>query len=160
MSDSLSTVVVDRLREELNDLAVLKTSWEGRSIDDTLQSLVHLVNQSTIEFSLTLTIGGSLVCGTLIPWQTYYESLSSGLVSAPGSKSSKAVELVQELISSLVPPDTKPDELMPAPQFIHLKNARIYSGTDEGVPATGALWRAKIAAVDGFFMGQLASPKN
>lgn len=150
-ADNQGNDYIKDLREDLEDPVILKASWEGRGVDDTLQNIVHLSNQAGMSLSLTLNIGGSLVTGVLISIDEYYQEIIRGVsASAEDPKNTAAIHL-RDMLNRMRPEAGNPV----APQFIHLKNAKIFNGDQKPIPGNGTYWRGKISSVDGFFFGSL-----
>lgn len=147
---------VEELREDLSDLVILKTSWEGRQIDDTLQTIVHFANECDAGASISLTIGGSLVTGVLISADNYFDQLIAGFSSASGDGKNLAPAAMAKILTARKPAGGSP---VPS-QFLHLKDAKIYNGGDMPIPGNGTLWRGKISSVDGFFFGVVRTNSN
>ncbi|WP_139271784.1 gas vesicle accessory protein GvpU [Pseudomonas sp. NFACC04-2] len=144
---------VEELREDLSDLVILKGSWEGRGIDDTLQSIVHIANDFGIEASISLTIGGSLVTGILISVNTYFDQVIAGFAGAAEGGVNSGVDTMTQLLTARRPPG---GSSVPS-QYLHLKDAKVYNGGNVPIPGDGTLWRGKISSVDGFFFGIVRS---
>jgi hypothetical protein len=138
----------------------MKIEVDGFSIDWYLQSLVSIVNSAStegteIEISLTLVVGGSLVSGMLISGKKYFDIFADEFSAAwPGEKSS-----IRESFASNGKIYEKDDESegksKPLPQFIHMRNARVYNGGSPFPQKQGVLWRGKINAVSGFNLGSV-----
>jgi len=146
-------------QESLRDETFSKAHWEGRQTDWLLQWLVRSSNRASMTIGITLSIGGSIVSGNLISHSDYFAQLADAF-----SKPFEKIEGwdAQEIKSIILgfdaqpnPDETEEDEV--PFQYLHLANARTYFGTSATVPAApGALWRGKIAAVDGFTLGRIS----
>lgn len=142
----------------LADTGFVKQEWEGRQTDWLLQWFVQFVNKTPLEVGITLSIGGGLVSGILISHQQYFEELAADFSKPFEAFEGPEADHVKELVLGFISPPTAPGEREPAMQYLHLRDARLYSaGGGEAIPSKGALWRGKIAAVDGFSMGGLSA---
>ncbi|WLG37634.1 gas vesicle accessory protein GvpU [Pseudomonas rhodesiae] len=129
-----------------------RTEWSGRQVDWLLQWFVKLVGSLNIEIGITLTVGGSIISGNLVSHQSYFDKLAED-VSAPFAKiaSEETAETMKNMILAYKPGEPGADD--PASQYLHLKDCQLFTN---GVQPTGsgALWRGKISAVDGFTLGR------
>lgn len=123
-----------------------------------LQSLVDFANDHGTETGVTLQIGGLLVSGTIIPGMKYFEEFASlygsGFKNDPelGAEYAKLIGSYKKYLE--VPPEDKDNK--PLPQYIHLRNARFFApGQQQPFGNEGVLWRGRITAVGGFFLGTL-----
>jgi hypothetical protein len=135
----------------------IKQEWEGRQTDWLLQWFVQFVNQTPLEVGITLSIGGGLVSGILISHQQYFEELAADFSKPFEAFEGPEAEHVKSLLLGFVSPPGAPGERAPAHQFLHLRDARLHAAGGAPIPSVGALWRGKIAAVDGFSMGGLSA---
>lgn len=120
-----------------------------------LQSLVRMSNNSEVGFELTLTVGGTIISGTLCSVREYFERFGKDFQA--GWDKIGAETDFDETIASL---GKKPEDLteeqednLPPPLYVHLKNARFYVPGQRPIPSNGLLWRGRIAEVDGFALG-------
>lgn len=132
-------------------MATLEPDW-------FLRELVSFVNDFGIEISVTLQVGGVQVTGMMISGEKYFKLTADEFGGAfsnsvLGDKFKCLINGYADSVSS------KPDEQeRPAPSYIHLSNAHLYSPGGE-IPAKQGkpiLWRARISAVDGFYIGTSA----
>ena len=153
MSANESEKVEDSVPEE-----EIKLGLDGQSVDWYLQKLVALVNGSQLEFGVTLYVNGSVVSGRLIGGKKYFEEFAKEFTGAyPGSSESK--ESIRAAFASngdIYDREEGDGEDLPPPQFIHLADARCFSGGGSAIPNRGVLWRGKINSVSGFSLGQLS----
>jgi hypothetical protein len=120
-----------------------------------LQSAVETLANNGVEFSITLTVGGLIVSGTLISGRTYFTELAEFV-----RKSSKSEDDLQGQMAEgwgafaklYDPPEgAGEDWTAPTASFIHLRDAVFFTPGQPRLPTNGGmLWRAKITAVDGF----------
>jgi hypothetical protein len=131
---------------------------DGQSVDWYLQNLVALVNDTPIEFGITLFVGGVTISGQLVSGKKYFETFAKEFSDAyPGSAETQE-NLRQAFASHAAIYDRKDgDEVAPPPHFIHLINCRCFSPGGVLPSNRGVLWRGKINAVSGFSLGTLSS---
>jgi hypothetical protein len=137
----------------------IKQSFEGISLDWYLQHLVKLANDTGLEFGITLSVGGSVVSGTLISGRKYFDKFASEFsASWPGQDKEEIKSSISKIGAIYDKPDNEEDRLVnPPPQFIHLANARIFHGREMLPSSVGVLWRGKLNAVSGFSLGSLST---
>lgn len=149
----------------------------GSPEDLSLQELVFAINraETRLEKSLAVTLAsnGFMISGNLIPnWQWFEEQADELRVNGSdddGSGSlfrSAAEQLKQhrddtyvsdEVMQKLTPEHAAAVLDVPSIRYIHLKDARAYSGENTGIPANGMLWRGKIADISGWTIGRFGS---
>lgn len=128
---------------------------EGKQIDWLLQWLVKFVVSTKVELGVTLSIGGNLVSGLLISHDDYFDQLAQDLAAPLGQYDNGAEKSLKEIILSFKPGDLAQDTS--DFHFIHLKDSRTYSTDQSPICESGVLWRGRIAAVDGFSVGQIVT---
>lgn len=141
------------LKEDLADSVFDKTQWQGRSTDWLLQWVVDFVSRTDLEIGITLTIGGNLVSGRLISHKKYFEVLSEDLSKAFEAVGSEPAKAIKDLFASFVPAEHAGEE-EPSPQYLHLRESRVFTSSGGPISSVGALWRGKISSVDGIIFGQ------
>ena len=126
--------------------------------DWLLKNLVTIVNQSGMEFGITLDTGGIIVSGLAIPARKYCEQMASMLDDASGGEAlASFFRGTAEAIYPPVEPDLNLD-LDLRVGFIHLENARYFSTSGAPVPGdSGMLWRGQIESIAGFSFGSLSN---
>lgn len=125
------------------------------SPDCLLQEIVLLVNQSPLEIGITLNIPGAMVSGTLISKYQYYDKYTAQI--AEGFKKLDP-ELAQSFLSQIsaggkLTPEDEKDVPASEYNFIHIKDAKVYSAGVPGDSVKAPLWRGRISEVAGFFLG-------
>jgi hypothetical protein len=139
--------------EHQDSLLHARTDW-------FLQSLVKIVNGSSLEFGLTLQVSGMLVSGSLVSHKTYFEgfaeSFSNAFTGEPEDVEGTRKSLA--MFGEIPPPTDDSEENQPLPQFIHLKNARFFNIGGKPIPGNaGVWWRGRICEVGGFCHGTLST---
>ncbi|MDD1966963.1 gas vesicle protein [Pseudomonas putida] len=153
MSDKVEENLSDA--EYFADVKNLKYEWDGRQTDWLLQWLVGFLNDTNLRIGITLTIGGSVITGTLIPHKAYFERLADDFSAPFTSQNAETAEALRTRILAFEAPDEADTPSSPA-QYLHLQNARVHHGGNQLFPDTGTYWRGKIAAVEGFVLGELS----
>lgn len=125
-----------------------------------LQSLVSMANQSNIEIGITLQVSGMLVSGSLVSGKQYFEGFANDFVT-PFANDPETANAIKDSFGAYgeiysQPKEGEPDR--PAPQFVHLKNARFFNTAGNPIPGNkGVWWRGRICEVGGFTLGSLSS---
>lgn len=145
---------------------VLEDNDQAAQADIFLQILVQQVNRGYFTMDITLCIGGGLISGHLISGESYYELFAQDLAGGAHTAEQKEfVKPLQEAIADIghqtytsADRADDPVEPEPLPQFVHLQDARMILGgmVSPSVGNRGVLWRGRLAAVDGFWLGSLA----
>ena len=149
-SDAATLLLTDHVRA-LVDV-------QGLSADYFLQRLVSMVNGGSISIPITLHVEGQIISGQLIGGRQYFNEWAEAFAAGSSTDENDRKEL-RTLVASFG--DVyKPEEIEKAqtePQFIHIRNARVYHSAGKPVPANeGVLWRGRINAVSGFNLGALS----
>lgn len=140
----------------------------GPPSDALLHYLVQLTDHIGLGFGITLTVNGVLVSGQTVPGSKFFaetqdrfrpEVKESFGTSAP---TDKFFELFKDLYPDLSE-DLDPSEISfqaeDLPNFIHLKDVRVFTPGQDSVPSArteSVSWRGRIANVDGFWFGTLS----
>lgn len=127
--------------------------WQGRQLDWLLQWLIKFVNVSSTEIGVTLSIGGSQISGTLISHESYFKQLAKDLAVPFENSGIDSGESLNAAIHSFIPKEHAKDER--EYNFVHLKDAKVFTSNGHPIASSGTLWRGKVAAVDGFHLGAL-----
>ncbi|KFG02581.1 hypothetical protein IQ62_01155 [Streptomyces scabiei] len=120
-----------------------------------LMEMLDADESNRSEVSVTLMVGGGVVCGELISharWRSAFEALVNS-VRGPGSEA--LTKLLRGLDAML--PDREEDEPL---SYVHLHRARVitnYRGTMQDDVQQGPefpLWRTRLADVQGWTLGR------
>ncbi|POO48432.1 hypothetical protein CPJ18_26275 [Agrobacterium rosae] len=110
-----------------------------------------------LEINVTITVGGTMISGTVVSGHKYMQEISKAFRNA-NTDSPEIIETLAESFEAWAPvyhePLKGPSIFALKPNYIHLRRARAFDGSGNPVPQNGMLWRGKIAAVDGFSMGE------
>jgi len=123
--------------------------------DPRLASLVRDMNTRDTEegLSITLTVGGVLVSGKLGS-RTAYNRACMWHLDQSAERDSAAVR-------AAFGADVDADEASPSawPAYVHVQDVRFFDATGASVPRgrhwPSVWWRGRIAAVDGWTLGEL-----
>lgn len=135
----------------------VKSEWDGRQVDWLLQWLCGFVNETDTRVGITLTVGGNVITGTLIPHSAYFERLAKDISAPFAAAGQDAQKTMHDRILGFNQP-VDPETQLPV-QYLHLDNARVHTGGNQILPGKGTLWRGKLAAVEGFVLGELSTAK-
>jgi len=130
-------------------------------IDWFLQDII-LLAEIGLELGVTLTVAGGVISGTLIRGEKYFAEMSEAVRNATSSNlQDGTLEDVATRWASYTemyhrPKDADEDWLPPSATFVHLRNARFYAPGQALMPQTGVLWRGRLSAISGFFIGSFA----
>lgn len=170
MSDDEHKIIIDTEEGETVELTVAPAPPEdtGLSVappvtftrpgdsDWLLMDFVRYAN-SGLSLPITLMMGGSLVSGTLIGGAQWLERFSELTFDSLKGVSREIAEVLRGNIASYAEIYMRePEEDAPPASFVHLYNAKIYTG-GKIVPTEGAgmLWRGRLSEVSGFNLGTL-----
>ncbi len=141
--------------DSLNDDDGVASAAKPQSEDWLLGQIVSVLINGGLQIPVTLTIGGSIVTGTMISGYAYFEELAKTFESAPTT-----IPSLRDSIAGLmrgytaIYPDNPAKESGPDP-FIHLKNAEFWApGQSPLAAGKEVLWRGRLSSVDGFSIGR------
>ena len=149
------------MENEENLATPTSSSNQFNTSDWFLQTLVGMSNNSDVSFSITLNVGGVLVSGELIGGEEYFNGFANDLKMA--GLPANAADLFKKFGDIYVKQReqkeaNQDDNTIPPPQYIHLKNARIFHPGGNPIPTNrGVWWRGRLDAVDGFILGSLSA---
>lgn len=151
--------------------------------DGTLAVLVDVVNSLSERQadgpSVILTLGGLIVSGVVIPSWQWYEEVEEDLREAyvrsggdPASEDAGWAMLFKEVGQKVAQQDAEKRVAMEAGEglaeryrralgrqdittFIHLKDARVFTPGQEGMPRNGMYWRGRLSQLAGWAFGLL-----
>lgn len=153
----MTETTADQVAEDADEFELetfMAREWDGRRMDWFLQKLVTIVNDSAMQVGVTLTVGGGMVSGTLISAKTYFAEFGKLMGDAmPGGGGG-----VEESIRQLGETKEEQEEgtqIFP-PQFIHLKDAKLFTPSGATPGNQGVLWRGTIASINGFNLGSMS----
>lgn len=139
----------------------------GEQPDGTDWSLAWIISNAEktgLAPALTLFVGGTLISGQLITAHDYFTQLEKVAMNATinGVTDEDALNTFQKAIAmsfgssfNVLFPETGSEKAGGGSYgYIHLKNAKVISPAGS-IPNQGLLWRGKLAAVDGFSIGEL-----
>lgn len=120
--------------------------------------LVKAVNAGeTSNVGVSLLVGGSWLTGSMIGGRMWFDQLAQLVNSQTGSDDGRLFHLIGETAypsesersaAGQPPLDTEPG-------FVHLREARLLTGSAVRVPDPGGLVRVKLSSVDGWMVGIL-----
>jgi hypothetical protein len=120
--------------------------------DNILAFLVQATNKHNLPMDIALNVNGAIVTGTLLSAKEYFRLL--GKTFEDGSE--VAQKLSEKLAEAGESIETSEDA---DADFIHLKDAKVYSGNSKPTPSKGEiLWRGPLSDINGFFLESI--PNN
>lgn len=141
--------------------------------DYLLRTFVRMVDLRGLEIGITLSVGGMLISGTLTSYSEYLKLVGEGMRGSPnrevgGVMGEVFANLAESVQNDLVERRQEEERAESSgqelehdfkPPYIHLRDAKFFLAADMGLPTQGgALWRGKLASVDGFFFGSFTPP--
>ena len=136
----------------------------GDLTDPLLGDLVRLADTLDVEHGITLTVGGSLITGTLFSAYRFFEGqaaaaaggsvVSAGDQAAARSYKQHMVEFYVARMKLYEPARIQREGSRYAPRHIHLHNAR-WVGNDGMFTGESSFWRGRLIAVSGFSLVQV-----
>src|SRR5690606_33925530 len=140
--------------ERQGDTAVCTMQSDPTREDWFLQTLVDLANKTGFSVEITLNVGGTLVCGTLVGGREYFEGFAEDLSCAV--KDAVLAQLLTLGFSSyqnIYEQEAEDAGDVPMASYIHLRNPRFFNAAGIAMPnGHGAWWRGRIAEVQGFVL--------
>ncbi|HHP7238019.1 hypothetical protein [Longibacter sp.] len=123
-----------------------------------LALLVDHVNEHGGSIPLTVTVGGSVITGTLIGVAEYYKRTADDLAEVFPSRADAITETLQQAGANSVDAVKRHKEQvrkgeteLETPHFLHMREVRYLSA---GLSASDKLWRARIDDIAGFSLGE------
>jgi hypothetical protein len=146
-----------------------RVQGERGSRDWFLQELVRLANEhpESVSLPVTLCVNGLLVSGVIVSGQAYFEGFADTLATAVTNVSDDSRWNIRQMFAQygeFYKPkrsETAAGRKAPspeAPEFIHLRNAQFFIGSNLVPTDQKVWWRGRIAEVDGFMLGVLGPP--
>jgi hypothetical protein len=136
--------------------------------DKMLSSLSLMANVLGIGVSVTLHVNGGVVSGDIISAKQYFEEIRELLDTSKYHGSNERILATRKNITEIFESMAKvahepyqsylenPEESeLPASNFIHLKNARLYV-SNLPINQVGVLWRGRMDHVSGFSLALFA----
>ena len=143
----------------MSDVDMAPANVELQSADETdwyLQRLIKIVNNTGIEFPITLYVNGLIVSGQMVGGHRYFDGLADQFREFFGD-----TEATEETVSMLTSAreyylgeDVKNDPALP--QYVHMRAAKVFVPGQNPIPKDGSWWRGRITSVNGFNFGSMA----
>jgi hypothetical protein len=140
--------------------------------DWLLSMLIATANKVPLSFGITLNVPGGLVSGIVVSGNEFFHGVAAEMAQV-GEAGEELAKVMREIAVSRypmtqlpAPEDRHGDDLEPELDtdpgyagvgFIHLKDARIYSGNQQIPGDRGVWWRGKLGQVAGFCFGTLST---
>lgn len=129
-------------------------------IDWLLLDLIHFVNGTEMNVSITLLMDGFLVSGDLVGGDRYFEkyikSLFGSRETSPGFD--ELFDHYEKQQQSYKPENSDPKSRV---EYFHLFDAKFFQPNGRGIPANGGIeFRGKLRDVSGFYLGKLCDPAD
>jgi hypothetical protein len=119
--------------------------------DPLLRTFAQLAQERGVEVSMTLTVSGAVLTGTLVGRDAWSELLVDAGRRAGGEAAEGFTSGIQAAFQET---DVAVTGLRLPYDFFHLKDARVVSGA-VSLPAEGMLWRGRIDRVSGWSLTPL-----
>jgi hypothetical protein len=126
--------------------------------DLVLSVLVRAVNRGeTSNLGISLLLGGSWLTGSMIGGRMWFDELARLIDAKTGREDGQLFRAIGETAypseSERLAAGQAPLEAEPG--FLHLREARLLTGSAVRVPEPGGLVRVKLSSVDGWLVGIL-----
>lgn len=129
--------------------------------DILLELLISRVERSSMRFSVILSVGGTIVEGDVVSEREYFEEVAS-LIKSVNPDTQETFASVPDLMDHVAmrgldegrdPEITREFRENVSNSYVHLKNSVLWvEGEQRNM--SGSLWRGKLDAVDGFWLGR------
>lgn len=131
---------------------------EGAMVDAVLTVLVKAVNKGeTSNLGISLLVGGSWLTGSMIGGRMWFDQLGDLIDAQTGSDAGSLFRKIGEVAypseSERQAAGQEPEN--PEPSFLHLRDARLLTGSAVRVPDAGGLVRVRLSSIDGWLVGIL-----
>lgn len=139
--------------------------------DDMLSLIVQVMNSSTgpeARTTITLTVGGLVIAGDLIPTWVWFREVKALLSGAEGESAGSVASffgsigddvlgdlLVREAVGEHVDDDDE-DAALARPTHLHLARAEVLGRDHLDTELGGGLWRGRLSQVSGWSFGRVA----
>ncbi|MBD0269417.1 MAG: hypothetical protein ICV77_14135 [Cyanobacteria bacterium Co-bin8] len=141
---------------------VSRSAHPPNSMDRAIRAFAAIPERTSLQIGITLCVHGMIISGFLISEDAYFQGLAeriSEIKEAPDETKQTLTEFVSQLHEGLKA-QTGNTENQLLPEYIHLREAKMYPSQGKGMPSYGeALWRGRISSVDGFSLGEIL-PSN
>jgi hypothetical protein len=114
-----------------------------------LESLVNIANETEVGVGVTLLVGGTVVTGTLASGKQYFEGLASMKFEGNREIGDVLRQVFADAGQALPPAGEE------APQYVHLRDARVVTTAGTLPTNEGMWWRGQLSEVDAFWVGSL-----
>ncbi|MFT3842115.1 MAG: hypothetical protein QM723_34310 [Myxococcaceae bacterium] len=129
-----------------------------------LEHIAKLANDVSVGPSITLSVGGILISGSVISGKQFFQEVTALMkeaLSRNPSLKGKAADSIEEWYRAQGAIYNRKTPRGARVSYIHLKDARYHHPSGNPLPTSGStLWRGKIRAVDGFQMGAFSAPTS
>lgn len=127
----------------------------GTDSDPWLQMILSW-GERNVGAGITLTIGGSLISGTVCSEREYFTKVSAQVADAfRAAWPEEDFETLEETITGMGT-DRATAEEIPGQRFIHLRNPKIFNGRRFAIDAgEGNYWRGRVDSIQGFQVGMM-----
>jgi hypothetical protein len=127
--------------------------YTATPVDPFLLRLVDMVNLSTMEIGLTVTVGGAVISGFLVGYEQYYEGLKQEMIADGAPPESPFITQLFSPYQPVKAEEASDGDDPPFPQHLHLKDAHLIFANSPPLPMNrGVWWRIRLAQVDSFIM--------
>ncbi|UCI24002.1 hypothetical protein [Mesorhizobium sp. B2-8-5] len=129
--------------------------------DGFLRLLVGCVNKFGIQIPITLHAHGMLISGIVIANHKFFEAERNKIINGSpkdDDAGSALAEVFQQWQTRMEQENADPDKDVfdDRVTFIHLREAQFFVPGQAPIPQRPIHWRAKLAEISGFSLGQLA----
>lgn len=125
--------------------------------DWLLASMIRIFSNNGIDMGITLNVHGSVISGNLISGKKYLAEMATKFSElAEGKDFYKTLENFFSGYLPIYDATSEDEEGVPVDiNYIHLRNAKVFSPGGSIPTGKGELWRGRLDAVNGFTFGQL-----
>lgn len=140
-------------------------------IDPMLQVLVYMANEHHASFGISLLVGGTWICGTLIAPRTFTKELGDMVQArATGDGGETFRAFFDTIGTTWFPSESEreakgenPDDAAEGtdhPHHAHLRGARSVVDFETSLPDTGNYARIRLDQVAGWMIGEIGQPRS
>ncbi len=124
-----------------------------------------MANADAFPIPITLSVSGMLITGMMISGERYFKEFSGVFTNQINAyvkpETLTAIQEAFQKHAQVYKPDPTPTAVVLGLMYIHMMNARAFLSDGRPIPTwDGMLWRGRVDAVDGFWVGRIGEVED